>query len=212
MASRRLCSGKRGRSNSLMVPWFSCQTMITPWQLEGYRVRRLPVGHDFQLDADALADALAACRRQGEHPAVLTCETFGIQPSSKLVEVLKQARRDSVPIVVDRTHSFLAPSLTPADIEVVSIRKLLPLTEVAWVQADDDLSELVGTRDNKDVFLTRARRRFLKDRASTPSKKLKTWPTTAGLQFLPTMTPELNLKGLTLPSSLAGWTRPALPF
>ncbi|ESK58707.1 hypothetical protein PAJL_1537 [Cutibacterium acnes HL042PA3] len=95
---------------------------------------------------------------------MLTCEAFGIQPSSKLVEVLKQARRDSVPIVVDRTHSFLAPSLTPADIEVVSIRKLLPLTEVAWVQADDDLSELVGTRDNKDVFLTRARRRFLKDR------------------------------------------------
>lgn len=159
-----LCSGKRGRSNSLVVPWFSCQTMITPWQLEGYRVHRLPVGHNFQLDADALANALAACRRQGEHPAVLTCETFGIQPSSKLIEVLKQARRDGVPVIVDRTHSFLAPSRIPADIEVVSTRKLLPLTEVAWVQADEDLSELVGTRDNKDVFLTSARRRFLKDR------------------------------------------------
>ena len=45
-----------------MVPWFSCQTMITPWQLEGYRVHRLPVDHQFQLDADALGDALAACR------------------------------------------------------------------------------------------------------------------------------------------------------
>ena len=95
---------------------------------------------------------------------MLTCETFGIQPSSKLIEVLKQARRDGVPVIVDSTHSFLAPSRTPADIEVVSTRKLLPLAEVAWVQADDDLSELVGTRDNKDVFLTRARRRFLKDR------------------------------------------------
>ncbi|GAE73273.1 hypothetical protein JCM18916_2777 [Cutibacterium acnes JCM 18916] len=175
-------------------------------------MHRLPVGHNFQLDADALANALAACRRQGEHPAVLTCETFGIQPSSKLIEVLKQARRDGVPVIVDRTHSFLAPSRTPADIEVVSTRKLLPLTEVAWVQADEDLSELVGTRDNKDVFLTSARRRFfLKDRASTPSKRLKTWLTTAGFQFLLTMTPELNLKGLTLLSSLAGWTRPALP-
>lgn len=159
------CNGQGDRSSSLVVPWFSCQTMITPWQLEGYRVHRLPVDHQFQLDADALGDALAACRRHGEHPAVLTCETFGIQPSLKLIEVLKQARHDGVPVVVDRTHSFLGPSLTPADIEVVSTRKLLPVTEVAWVQADADLSQLVGRRDAKDELLTTARRRFLKHRS-----------------------------------------------
>ena len=159
------CNGQGDRSSSLVVPWFSCQTMITPWQLEGYRVHRLPVDHQFQLDADALGDALAACRRHGEHPAVLTCEAFGIQPSLKLIEVLKQARHDGVPVVVDRTHSFLGPSLTPADIEVVSTRKLLPVTEVAWVQADADLSQLVGRRDAKDELLTTARRRFLKHRS-----------------------------------------------
>mgnify|MGYP000047023505 CR=1 FL=1 len=158
------CSGKRHRSNTLVVPWFSCQTMITPWQLEGYRVHRLPVDDDFQLDADALADAVAACRQHGEHPTVLTSETFGIQPGAKLIEVLEQACHDGVSVVVDRTHSFLGPSFTPADIEVVSTRKLLPLTEVAWVDANEDLSRFVGRRGDKDELLTAARRRFLKHR------------------------------------------------
>ncbi|MSS46001.1 hypothetical protein FYJ43_08110 [Cutibacterium sp. WCA-380-WT-3A] len=152
------------RSNSLLVPWFSCQTMITPWQLEGYRVHRLSVGDDFQLDASTVADALAVCRRRGERPAVLACETFGIQPGAELVEVLQQARHDAVPVVVDRTHSFLGPSRTPADIEVTSTRKLLPLAEVAWVRADEDLSYLVGNRSDTDVRVTAARRRFLKRR------------------------------------------------
>ncbi|MDO4413200.1 hypothetical protein [Cutibacterium sp.] len=148
-------------ADTLVVPWFCCQTMVTPWQLEGYRVRRVEVGDDFLLDADSLAAATASCRQRGEHPVVLSCETFGIQPSLALAGALEVIRRDGIPVVVDRTHSFLGPSSQPADVEVVSTRKLAPLTEVAWVKAVDDLSGLVGVRGEGDELLTAARRRFL---------------------------------------------------
>ncbi|MGK2310079.1 hypothetical protein [Cutibacterium sp. V947] len=148
-------------ANTLVVPWFCCQTMITPWQLEGYRVRRVEIGDDFLVDADSLAATMTSCRRRGEHPVVLSCETFGIQPGSALADVLEETRRHHIPVVVDRTHSFLAPSSSPADVEVVSTRKLLPVPELAWARAAHDLSGLLGARDEGDELLTAARRRFL---------------------------------------------------
>lgn len=148
-------------ADTLVVPWFCCQTMVTPWQLEGYRVRRVEIGDDFLADADSVAATIASCRQRREHPVVLSCETFGIQPGLALTEVLEETRRNHIPVVVDRTHSFLGPSSSPADVDVVSTRKLLPLPETAWVKAAHDLSGLVGARDERDELLTAARRQFL---------------------------------------------------
>ena len=51
-------------ADTLVVPWFCCQTMVTPWQLEGYRVRRVEIGDDFLADADSVAATIASCRQR----------------------------------------------------------------------------------------------------------------------------------------------------
>lgn len=160
---------------TLLVPWFSCQTMIAPWQLEGYRVRRLGIGDDLLLDADDLAGVVDDCLVAGESPVVLCCETFGMRPGPRLTAALGRVREEGVPVVVDRTHSFLASAMDGAagvasdagsvgDIEIVSTRKILPIAELAWVRCDTDLSGRLGDRTGRDRQLTAARRTFLAQR------------------------------------------------
>lgn len=151
-----LATELRGRGvRRLVVPSFSCQTMITPWQLEGYEVERVPVGPDLLMAADLLARRLA---HQPRATVVLHCETFGNTASDRLSEVLARARADGVVLVVDRTHSFLAAPATACDHEVVSTRKLLDLPELAWVTGT---SRPPARRGVVDRHLSEARRASL---------------------------------------------------
>lgn len=151
-----LAAELRGRGvRRLLVPAFACQTMVTPWQFEGYEVERVPVGPDLLMDAGLLARRLA---HQPRATVVLHCETFGNTASARLAEVLARARADGAALAVDRTHSFLAAPATACDHEVVSTRKLLDLPELAWVTGT---SRPPAPRGPVDLRLSQARRASL---------------------------------------------------
>ncbi|WP_257477182.1 hypothetical protein [Acidipropionibacterium jensenii] len=158
---------EQGR-RTVLVPQFSCQTMVTPWQLEGLAVHRVPVAEDLLMDPGMLAAQLATLRSAGESPVVLHCETFGIHAGADLDAVLTAAGRRGGQVVVDRTHSFLQAHRRPGVdrvepergwTEVVSIRKLMPLGELAWITGTGDLE--LAARTPADDRLTAARMRFL---------------------------------------------------
>ncbi len=153
--------------DGVIVPVHACQTMVTPWELEGFRVRRVGFDSDLLMDPGALEQTLTACEEAGERTVVMVCETYGICPSPGLRRVLEWAEGRGMPVVVDRTHSFLADVDASAvsgsrswrgGIEVVSTRKLLPLPEIAWVRGIDAVP---GDRRPTDDALTTARREFL---------------------------------------------------
>lgn len=163
---------------TVLVPAFSCQTMVTPWELEGMAVIRVPVGPDLLMSAPALSGRLEGCLAHGGAPVVLHCETFGITAGAGLAQVLEEAS-GQVPVIVDRTHSFLADQLAPGAgrrwIEVVSTRKLLPVPEVSWVAGVGRCAgpgqcagmnpsgiDRPGPRGTADDRLTRARERYLR--------------------------------------------------
>lgn len=145
---------------TVLVPAFSCQTMVTPWELEGMAVIRVPVGPDLLMSPGELSGRLETCLDGGEIPVVLHCETFGVRAGAELDAVLVEASGRCVPVVVDRTHSFLAGEADPGRIEVVSTRKLLVVPEVAWIRGLPEAG-LRGPRAWLDDRLTAARERFL---------------------------------------------------
>ncbi|AXE38229.1 hypothetical protein [Acidipropionibacterium virtanenii] len=147
---------------TVLVPAYCCQTMVTPWELEGMAVDRVPVGPDLLMSADELARRVRYRLDRGEIPAVLHCETFGVRAGTSLRSVLDGAAAGGVPVVVDRTHSFLGGRGEPGWIEVVSTRKLFALPEVGWIcglpRGEDDGRQPRGRLDDR---LTRAREQFL---------------------------------------------------
>ncbi|MCI1747471.1 MAG: hypothetical protein LKI24_04810 [Acidipropionibacterium sp.] len=174
-AQRARDAGRR----TVLVPQYCCQTMVTPWQLEGLAVRRVDVGPDLLMDAGALSDLLSLCREAGERPVILHCETFGVRAGAALEGVLADAERAGAVVLVDRTHSFLGPRVgtvagAAGRVEMVSTRKLLPLGELAWITggfrdvagrtpADEAERAPAGLaeRTPADDELTAARMRFL---------------------------------------------------
>lgn len=115
----------------IVVPDFHCQTMLTPFQLEGFDVQLCATDGCGALDVDAL-DGLAP----GDDAAILVCETFGIAPPSRLVTALNRMRERGVSVVVDVTHSWLTPRgrNSYADYQVASVRKTVrtPDGGVVW--------------------------------------------------------------------------------
>lgn len=162
-AQRARDAGRR----TVLVPQYCCQTMVTPWQLEGLAVRRVEVGPDLLMDSGALSELLVSFRGSGERPIILHCETFGVRAGAELEAVLVDAERAGAQVLVDRTHSFLGPRAGAVvgagvgRVEMVSTRKLLPLGELAWITGEDrELADL-AERTQADDDLTVARMRFL---------------------------------------------------
>lgn len=150
---------------TVLVPEFSCQTMVAPWQLEGMSVRLVPVGPDLLMRADGLAAELGRCRVLGERPVVLHCQTFGVCASAELRAVLEDAGTEGTAVVVDRTHSFLRDQLVGRPTrggftEIVSTRKLLPVPEISWITG---AGRTTGARGDADDRLTRARQDYLQN-------------------------------------------------
>lgn len=149
----------------LVAPDFHCQTMLTPFQLEGMDVTLCPTDASAALDPNALAILTGQ-----PHDAVLTCETFGIPASKPLVTALTRLHDRGVPIIVDTTHSWLADRdrSSYADYEVASVRKLLPTPDGALVRGLHDAPTLRPTPTHSHATaLARealaAKRRWLDD-------------------------------------------------
>lgn len=109
--------------SEILVPDHYCESMTAPFARHGVRPITVATTDDCLLAPAGLATHL----RRHPQAAVLHCETFGTAASDDLQAVLTAARDQEHRVVVDRTHSFLAPRATSGDYEVTSLRKLLPI-------------------------------------------------------------------------------------
>ncbi|WIY83690.1 hypothetical protein [Propionimicrobium sp. PCR01-08-3] len=145
---------------SLLAPDYYCPTMVLPFTLEGISVRFVETDTHCLMVPAALRSALARSPRS----AVLHCETFGNQASAALADVLQSGREAGSTLIIDRTHSWPHPLSTKADYVTASLRKLLPVTDGAFVTGLGQAT-LVPSSSSETTRAIAARRRYL-DRPS----------------------------------------------
>ncbi|MGJ9483629.1 hypothetical protein ACRQF6_05025 [Actinotignum sp. GS-2025f] len=114
----------------VIAPGFLCATALTPFQLEGIRVRWVQVGPDLVPDPAALAKLLTDPRRC----AVLISTTFGAWPTPELRAVLEGWEGRGGVVVADFTHAPCgdATRKIPAHYAAASLRKWFPIPDGAW--------------------------------------------------------------------------------
>jgi len=159
------CALRDAGVHTVLAPRYSCETMLTPFELEGMHLRLVEVGDDLLLDPTELAHALD----QEPGAAVLHCETYGAQASPSLTRLLRQARRAGSPVILDATHSLLerpellatSPALPagPWQVALASTRKLLPVPDgavLAWCDgpANAGLHQLARTATGRGADVT----------------------------------------------------------
>ena len=106
-----------------------CDSMIDPFKGQGLTAIPVRTAHDTLFEPHSLAEEL----EHRPNAAILFSETFGSTASSPLVGVLDAARATGHAVIVDRTHSLFAQSSYRGDYQIASLRKLLPLSDGAFV-------------------------------------------------------------------------------
>lgn len=114
---------------NVLVPDHYCDSMTDPFERFMLTVVPVPTAFDTLPEPSALAAAL----EEVSDSAILFSESFGCTASALLATVLDDARASGHAVVVDRTHSLLAPNSYAGDYTIASLRKLLPVPDGAWV-------------------------------------------------------------------------------
>jgi hypothetical protein len=110
----------------LHVPSYLCDSMISPFQGNGWTLEALPMSDDLAVSPmDLLSQVTAG--------VLLHTPYFGRQDSPETLDALDALRRRGVTVVVDETHRVFSTPSAVADIRVASLRKSLPLYDGAYV-------------------------------------------------------------------------------
>jgi hypothetical protein len=117
----------RGQGHThLRVPSYLCDSMIAPFESNGWTLGQLPVDCDLAVSpTDLLAQVSAG--------VLLHAPYFGRQDSPELQSALESLRHRGVVVVVDETHQLFSDPSPVADIRVASLRKSLPLYDGGYV-------------------------------------------------------------------------------
>jgi len=111
----------RGRGeNNLHVASYLCDSMISPFQNNGWTLSGLPVDSNLVVNPTDLLSLVF-------EGVLLHTPYFGRQDSPATLESLRTLRRRGVVVVVDETHRIFSGPSSVADMRIASLRKLLPL-------------------------------------------------------------------------------------
>lgn len=117
----------RGKGHKhLHVPSYLCDSMISPFQSNGWTLTGIPVNNDLAVrPADLLSQVTAG--------VLLHTPYFGREDSPAMLDALDTLRRRGVVVVVDETHRVFSNPSPVADIRVASLRKSLPIYDGGYV-------------------------------------------------------------------------------
>src|ERR1019366_6808500 len=93
----------------LHVPSYLCDSMISPFESNGWTLRQLPMDSDLAVSpTDLLAQVTAG--------VLLHAPYFGRQDSAEMQDALEVLRHRGVVVVVDETHRLFSDPSPVADI------------------------------------------------------------------------------------------------
>lgn len=133
----------------ILLPDYLCASMVDPFS--GM------VKIDIYPLTTGLEPSEGAFKETGPGDAILVCAFFGRSTPSTTVDSVKAARRRGAVVVSDTTHSPFTQPSWPYDLNIISLRKTLPIHDGAaligpLIHTPEPLKEVA-----QDAILTRSR-------------------------------------------------------
>lgn len=144
---------KDNNSPIVMVPAYSCHSMVDPFERAGWRVEFYCLNRDLTADLNSLTSLLVKYRPK----AVLTMNYFGSASTSEMITVIKQISPDCI-VIEDFSHcTFSLDSIfNPlVDYYVTSIRKSVGVCDGALIIGHDSLDESNVLEEETDFVRSR---------------------------------------------------------
>ena len=142
----------RGVNNTVLIPAYTCQSVITPFIEAGWTCHYYNIEKDLRIDVAYLKDL-----NEQVKPAMTVVHPFyGMNLNDQESEALRMIGEMGVIIVMDLTHCIYAePELDFVDYYVGSYRKWFPIPDGAFLKSDRADSHIPAPQKENVEFVTR---------------------------------------------------------
>ncbi|MBR3458851.1 MAG: hypothetical protein IKH16_11985 [Selenomonadaceae bacterium] len=119
----------------VLIPAYTCQTVITPFEEAGWRCEYYPIGKDLRIRLDDLLRLVEKC-----HPKLLVVHPFyGMDLNEAEIKTLMTIKGRGVEILLDLTQClFSRKQYCFASFIVASYRKWMPITDGGYMKLLSD--------------------------------------------------------------------------
>ena len=142
----------RGVNNTVLIPAYTCQSVITPFEEAGWTCYYYNIKKDLRIDVAYLKDL----NEQVKPTMIVVHPFYGMSLNDQESEALKKISETGVVIVMDLTHCIYAePELDFVDYYVGSYRKWFPIPDGAFLKSDRADSLFPAPQKENVEFVTR---------------------------------------------------------
>lgn len=114
----------------VLIPAYTCQTVITPFEEAGWNYSFYPIKKDLRIDLVGLVDAVALYQPE----LLLVHPYFGMDLNDEETEVLDKIKVQGVNVVLDLTQCIFSSKFYPfASFIVGSYRKWMPIPDGGYL-------------------------------------------------------------------------------
>ena len=140
-----------GTNRKVLLPAYTCDTIITPFKEQGWDCYYYPVDHKLKIDIDAV---LALCSKL-DFDLMVVHPYYGMDLSQKEITLLREVHSKGCKLVVDLTQCiFSKQRLDFADYYVGSYRKWFSIPDGAFLEAKTSSSIFVEELHENEGFVS----------------------------------------------------------
>ena len=121
-------------SKTVLIPAFTCQTVIIPFEEVGWKCTFYPIKKNLRIDTKALLDLADRI-----HPAVTVVHPyFGMELNGEETSALEQINRQGIKVVLDQTQCIFSSQRYPfVSFTIGSYRKWFPIPDGGFMECHD---------------------------------------------------------------------------
>lgn len=139
-------------SKRVLIPAYTCQTVITPFEEAGWECIYYPISKDLRIDDKQLSKLVAECIPS----LVVVHPYFGMDLNDKETFVLRSIHDDGIKVVLDLTQClFSERNHQFADYVVGSYRKWFPIPDGGFMLRTEATNDILQPESENSEFTER---------------------------------------------------------
>lgn len=139
-------------SKTVLIPAYTCQTVITPFEEAGWRCEYYSIHKDLRIDIDNLLIAI-----EKNHPSLVVAHPyFGMDLNDEEIKALTEIKEQGIAVVLDLTQCLFSTKQYPfASFMVASYRKWMPIPDGGYLKNMTDAVKITQPEAENDEFTDR---------------------------------------------------------
>lgn len=153
-AIRQIKKVKLSKKISALIPPYTCETVLQPFEDEETEINVYDIENDLSLTVDGLRNAI----EDSDADIVLIHRYFGFDTTSEIKEVIREYQEKGVVFIEDRTQNlFSSFESLPVDYIVGSFRKWAAIPEGGYCYATNSFIDKSDKPELSDIRLVNAK-------------------------------------------------------